>query len=100
MSTHIPLMVIALKTLTLLLGGLITFLAYRAYRRTHSQSLGALAIGFAIVTLGAFLAGIGDRQFLAFDEHLGDPLLLDHAQEFGVADRCRLGQRLLIEQVV
>ncbi|WP_136688686.1 DUF7521 family protein [Halorhabdus amylolytica] len=60
MSPHVSITVIALKTLTLLLGGLITFLAYRAYRRTHSQSLGALALGFAIVTLGALLAGISD----------------------------------------
>ncbi|WP_135663675.1 DUF7521 family protein [Halorhabdus rudnickae] len=60
MSPHVSITVIALKTLTLLLGGLITFLAYRAYRRTHSQSLGALAAGFAVVTLGALLAGISD----------------------------------------
>ena len=74
MSSHIPLMVIALKTLTLLLGGLITFLAYRAYRRTHSQSLGALAVGFAIVTLGALLAGVGD---LIVDLPLEQTILLE-----------------------
>lgn len=74
MSSHIPLTVIALKTLTLLLGGLITFLAHRAYRRTHSQSLGALAVGFAIVTLGAFLAGVGD---LVVDLPLEQTILLE-----------------------
>jgi len=61
MSTHVTTAVIALKTLTLLLGGLITLLAYRAYRRTQSRSLGALAGGFAIVTLGAFTAGVSDQ---------------------------------------
>jgi len=60
MSPH-SITVIALKTLTLLLGGLITFLAYRAYSRTGAQSLRALALGFAIVTLGALLAGISNQ---------------------------------------
>jgi len=50
-----------LKTLTLLAGGLITRYAYRAYRRTGSPALRALAVGFALVTLGALLAGVVDR---------------------------------------
>ena len=54
-------LIIALKTVTLVLGGLITFLAYKAYRRTQSRSLGALAVGFGIVTLGTLLAGIVDQ---------------------------------------
>ncbi|WP_137286042.1 DUF7521 family protein [Halorussus salinisoli] len=54
-------LVIALKTITLTLGGLITFFAYKAYRRTDSLALRALAVGFGIVTLGAFLAGIADQ---------------------------------------
>lgn len=54
-------LIIGLKTLTLVLGGLITYLAYKAYRRTHSRSLGALALGFGIVTLGTFLAGVVDQ---------------------------------------
>ena len=54
-------LIIGFKTLTLVLGGLITYLAYRAYRRTRSRSLGALALGFGIVTLGTFLAGIVDQ---------------------------------------
>lgn len=61
MSPHVTTAVIALKTLTLLLGGLITLLSYRAFRRTRSRSLGALAGGFAVVTLGAFLAGVSDQ---------------------------------------
>ncbi|WP_435157081.1 DUF7521 family protein [Haladaptatus sp. DFWS20] len=55
--------VIALKTLTLALGGVITYFAYKAYRRTGSRALRSLAVGFGIVTLGAFLAGIADQAF-------------------------------------
>ena len=55
--------VIALKTLTLALGGVITYFAFKAYRRTGSPALRSLAIGFGIVTLGAFLAGIADQAF-------------------------------------
>ncbi|SDJ80766.1 hypothetical protein SAMN05216226_109163 [Halovenus aranensis] len=54
-------LIIGFKTLTLVLGGLITYLAYRAYNRTHSRSLGALALGFGFVTLGTFLAGVVDQ---------------------------------------
>lgn len=63
-----PTLVIALKTVTLLLGGLITYFALKAYRRTNSSSIGALALGFGIVTVGALLAGIVD-QVLAFDRN-------------------------------
>jgi len=55
--THEQSLVVALKTLTLLAGGLITFYAVRAYRRTGSDALRALAIGFGVVTLGSLLAG-------------------------------------------
>jgi O-antigen/teichoic acid export membrane protein len=58
---HITTIVIALKTLTLALGGLITYFAFKAYRRTGSPALRALAIGFGVVTLGAFLAGVADQ---------------------------------------
>ena len=57
---------IALKTLSLAMGGLITYFAYRAYRRTGSPALRALAVGFAIVTVGAILAGFFD-QVLPFE---------------------------------
>ena len=58
--------VVALKTVTLVLGGLITYFAFRAYRRTGAKSLRALAIGFGAVTLGSLLAGVVDR-LLAID---------------------------------
>lgn len=38
-------------------GGLITYFAYNAYRHSGATPFGILAVGFAIVTLGLFLAG-------------------------------------------
>lgn len=61
MSPHtftLPTSVVAFKTLTLLLGGLITYFSYRAYDRTGSPALRALAIGFGLVTTGSLLAGV------------------------------------------
>ncbi|SDR25971.1 DUF7521 family protein [Natronobacterium texcoconense] len=46
------------KTLILLVGSLITFFAFKAYRRTRQRSLGLLAVGFGFVTLGLVLAGM------------------------------------------
>ncbi|THE66759.1 hypothetical protein D8Y22_01170 [Salinadaptatus halalkaliphilus] len=45
------------KTLSLVVGSLITFFAFRAYRRTRQRALGYLAAGFGLVTLGLVLAG-------------------------------------------
>ena len=58
---HVPSTVVALKTITLVLGGLITYFAFKAYRRTGSPPLRALALGFGTVTLGSLLAGVVDR---------------------------------------
>jgi len=60
---NVTVIVIALKTLTLVLGGLITYFAVKAYRRTGSPALRSLAIGFGVVTLGALLAGLADQAF-------------------------------------
>ncbi|WP_435195723.1 DUF7521 family protein [Natronomonas sp. EA1] len=57
----ITIAVVVLKSLTLLLGGLITYYSFRAYRRTGSPALRALAAGFGIITLGALLAGAADQ---------------------------------------
>ncbi|MFA9415748.1 hypothetical protein [Natrinema sp. HArc-T2] len=46
------------KTLVLIVGGVITFFAYKAYRRTRQPALGYLALGFGLVTLGFVLAGM------------------------------------------
>lgn len=60
---HVPTAVVALKTITLALGGLITYYAFRAYRRTRARPLGLLALGFGVVTVGALLAGLADQAF-------------------------------------
>jgi hypothetical protein len=57
---HVPSSIVVLKTITLLLGGLITFLSFRASRRTGAKPLRLLAAGFALVTLGSLLAGVID----------------------------------------
>lgn len=53
--------IVVVKTLILLLGSGITYIAFRAYRRTDAPSLRALGIGFGTVTLGSLLAGIADQ---------------------------------------
>ena len=57
--------IVALKTITLVLGGLITYFAFKAYRRTGATALRALALGFGAVTLGSLLAGVLDRLLAA-----------------------------------
>jgi hypothetical protein len=42
---------------TLAAGGFVTVLAVRAYVRTNSPALRALATGLGLVTVGAFLGG-------------------------------------------
>jgi len=64
-ETTTPIVIIVLKTVTLLLGGLITLLAYRAYRRTGAQPLWYLSLGLGIVTLGSLLAGVVDQVLQA-----------------------------------
>jgi hypothetical protein len=48
----------ATKLATLALGSAIAVVAHRAYRRTGSQSLQALAIGFGLLAAGAVAAGL------------------------------------------
>jgi len=70
MSPHdltVPSLIIAFKTITLVLGGLITYFAYKSYRRTKSRALGALAVGFGIVTFGTILAGVVDQVLADFE---------------------------------
>jgi|AntDeeMinimDraft_5_1070356.scaffolds.fasta_scaffold14323_1 hypothetical protein len=52
------------KLVILLLGGGITYIAFKAYRRTRASSLRVLGIGFGIITLGAFLSGVANQVFL------------------------------------
>lgn len=53
--------VVAAKTITLVCGGLVTWFAFRAYRRTGSPALRALTAGLGLVTAGALVAGVLDR---------------------------------------
>ncbi|MFB6169852.1 MAG: hypothetical protein ABEJ06_01785 [Haloarculaceae archaeon] len=69
-------LITVLKTTTLVVGGLVTYFALRAYRRTGSPALRALTLGFGIVTVGALLAGVVD-QLLPVDQSLA--LLVESA---------------------
>ncbi len=63
---HGPTILTVLKLLTLVLGGLITYYAFKAYRRTGARALGALSVGFGTITAGGLVAGVID-QVTAFD---------------------------------
>jgi len=59
MSLHqTTVVLVAAKTATLAFGSALTYLSYRAFRRTNSHALRALAIGIGLLTLGALLAGV------------------------------------------
>ena len=57
-GTSIAVLLAVVKTLILLVGSLITFFAFKAYRRTRQRALWYLAVGFGLVTLGLVLAGL------------------------------------------
>jgi hypothetical protein len=46
------------KLVTMALGFIIAYQAYRGYRRSSSQSILYLAIGFAIISFGAIIESI------------------------------------------
>jgi hypothetical protein len=46
------------KLVTMALGFVIAYQAYRGYRRSNSQSMLYLAIGFAIISFGAIIEGV------------------------------------------
>jgi len=54
----IAVLLVAAQTATLVFGGVITLLAFRAFRRTGSSALRALAIGVGLLTAGALVGGI------------------------------------------
>ena len=51
-------LLVATETVTFMLGALITFLAYRAFSRRREPALGALVLGFGLVTLGSVVGGV------------------------------------------
>jgi hypothetical protein len=67
-------LIVAVKTSILVLGGLITYFSYKAYRNTGEGSLRALAVGFGIITFGALLAGVLD---VILDVSLAVGVLID-----------------------
>ena len=62
--------IVVVKTLILLLGSGITYIAFKAYRRTGVRSMRVLGLGFGTITLGAILAGIAD-QILSVSLEMG-----------------------------
>lgn len=58
LSMEVTIALTVVKTLVLIVGGIITYFAYKAYRRTRQRPLGYLAAGFGTVTLGLVLAGL------------------------------------------
>ena len=73
-SAQVQLAITAVKTLILIVGGVVTYLAYSAYRRTGDPSLRLLAFGFAFVGVGVLLAGF---TFELLDVSLGVGILLE-----------------------
>jgi hypothetical protein len=53
----------ATKAIILFLGGGITYIAFKAYRRSDDLSIGVLGIGFGVITVGALLTGIANQFF-------------------------------------
>jgi hypothetical protein len=51
------LVVVTTKAVTLTFGTILTWLSYRAFRRTGAPALRALAVGIGLVTVGAVLGG-------------------------------------------
>lgn len=49
--------VVLVKIVVLLLGGLVSLLAYRAYKRTRVAGLQYFGFGLAVITLGTALVG-------------------------------------------
>ncbi|RQG93269.1 hypothetical protein EA462_03500 [Natrarchaeobius halalkaliphilus] len=57
-TTETAMALAVVKTLVLVVGSVITYFAFKAYRRTRQRALGYLAAGFGLVTLGLVLAGM------------------------------------------
>lgn len=71
---EVQLAIAAVKTLILVVGGLVTSLAFRAYRRTKERSLGLLAGGFGLIVVGVLLAGF---TFEMLDVDFGVGILVE-----------------------
>ncbi|ELZ79067.1 DUF7521 family protein [Haloferax larsenii] len=58
MTESIIYLVGGVKIAALLLGSVVTWLAYRAYQRTQIEGLQYFALGLLVITIGTFLVGI------------------------------------------
>lgn len=56
-GTEIAVALAIVKTLVLVVGGVVTYFAFKAFRRTRQRALGYLAAGFGLLTLGVGVAG-------------------------------------------
>lgn len=64
MTATLPTVVLVVaKTVTVVLGTILTLLAARASRRTGSPALRALAVGIGMLTAGAFAGGVLHQVF-------------------------------------
>jgi hypothetical protein len=57
----LALVVVATKAVTLTFGSILTWLSYRAFRRTGAPALRALGVGIGLVTTGAILGGLAHQ---------------------------------------
>ncbi|MXR43092.1 hypothetical protein GRX01_17320 [Halobaculum sp. WSA2] len=51
------------KSIILVLGTRITYIALKAYRRTGEDSLRILGVGFGIISVGVLLSGVANQFF-------------------------------------
>ena len=58
--SHAVTAIVATQTIILLLGSLITYLSFKAYRRTGARALWSLSAGFGVITTGSIIAGVLD----------------------------------------
>ncbi len=73
-SFEVQLAIAIVKTFILLVGGVVTYLAFSAYRRTEDRSLGLLATGFGLIVVGVLLAGL---TFELLSSSLGIGILIE-----------------------
>lgn len=64
-ENQLQLAIMMANTITLVIGSVVTFLAYRAHRRTGSKALRALSFGLGCITFGTLLGGILHQSGLA-----------------------------------
>jgi hypothetical protein len=67
MSHGTTVVLVAAKATTLIFGGALTLLSYRAFRRTGSSALQILSVGIGLLTTGALVGG-------ALHQFMGVPL--------------------------